>query len=71
MTIEKMPADNKRSYAIGGSMVRQVQFSLARFVTGDRDVATKSPTAHTAARNVAFKILSLINTSFCFKRITL
>lgn len=36
-------------------MVRQVQFSQARFVTGDRDVATKSPTSHTADRYAPFK----------------
>ena len=45
-----IPAANKRSYAIGGLVVRQVHHSQASFVTGDRDVATKSPTAHTADR---------------------
>ncbi len=33
--MEKMPAGNKRSYAIGGSVIRQIQFSLAWIVTGD------------------------------------
>jgi hypothetical protein len=33
----------------------QVQFSLARFVTGDRFVFTDSPTSHTADRWVQAK----------------
>ena len=50
-TINKInPAANKRSYAIGGLVVRQVQYPQAKFVTGDRFAATKSPTAHTADR---------------------
>ena len=50
-TIKKInPAANKRSYAIGGLVVMQVQYPQASFATGDRFAATKSPTAHTADR---------------------
>ena len=35
-------------------MVRQVQLSQARSVTGDRDAATKTPTAYSLVRYRAF-----------------
>ena len=46
----KKAAANNSSYAMRVSEVLQVQFPQARFVTGDRDVATKSPTAHSRGR---------------------
>ena len=50
-TIKKInPAANKRSYAIGGLVVMQVQYPPASFVSGDTFAATHSPTAHTADR---------------------
>jgi len=36
-------------------VVMQVQYPQASFATGDTDVATKSPTAHTADRYVLYK----------------
>jgi hypothetical protein len=47
---QKSPVPNKRSYAIGVLVVYQAFQLASRFVTGDTDAATKSPTAHTADR---------------------
>ena len=41
---------NKRSYAIGVLVIYQAFQLATMFVTGDTDVAPKSPTAHTADR---------------------
>jgi hypothetical protein len=43
---------NNSSYAMWVSEVLQVQFPQASFVTGDRDVATQSRTAHRCDRYV-------------------